>query len=57
MLLNFVRRTAVLSLRYASTATPKERWDLYVGVVIERLPVVSRNLNDIETEFMVRRIK
>jgi hypothetical protein len=43
-----------LILRHASTAAPKDRWDMCVGVLIERLPVVSRKFNEIETEMMVR---
>lgn len=54
MLSNLFRRAFALSLRNTSTASQKERWDLYVGVLVERLPVVSKKLNEIETTFMVR---
>lgn len=46
-------KTAALGWRSASSAAPKERWDLCVGVLIERLPVVSKDFNEIEKEFMV----
>lgn len=54
MFRNIIKRTLALSVRHSSTATPKERWDLHVGVLIERLPIVSKALNDIESNFMVR---
>lgn len=53
MFRNLVGRTLALGFRNASTAPRKERWDLCVGVLIERLPVVSKKLNEVELEFMV----
>lgn len=34
-----------------STAGAKEKWDLYAGVLVERLPVVSKTLNPLERQF------
>lgn len=31
----------------------KEKWDLYAGVLVERLPVISKSLNKIEQEYSV----
>lgn len=42
-----------MSIRQTSTAAPKEKWDLYVGVLVERLPIVSKKFNEIESDFMV----
>lgn len=38
---------------FASTAATekKEKWDLYAGVLVERLPIVSKEFNEIEKEF------
>lgn len=36
----------------AKVAT-KEKYDLYAGVLLERLPIVSKKLNDLENEVMV----
>ncbi|KAL5291788.1 MRPL46 family protein [Megaselia abdita] len=40
----------VLSRRLYSTATA-EKWDLYAGVLVERLPVISKTLSPVEKEF------
>lgn len=32
----------------------KEKWDLLAGVLVERLPVVSRELTPFEQEYSVR---
>lgn len=53
MFRNIIKRTLAFNIRNASTAAGKERWDLCVGVLIERLPVVTKKLNDIENEVMV----
>lgn len=37
----------------ASTAV-KEKYDIHAGVLIERLPVISKNFNELENEVMVR---
>ncbi|XP_039488904.1 39S ribosomal protein L46, mitochondrial [Drosophila santomea] len=39
-----------LSRAQSSTATA-EKWDLYAGVLVERLPVVSKSLNPLEKQF------
>ncbi|KAI8118776.1 mitochondrial, 39S ribosomal protein L46 [Lucilia cuprina] len=38
---------------FASSAASgkQEKWDLYAGVLVERLPVVSKEFNEIEKEF------
>lgn len=53
MFRKIIGRTLALSIRNASTGGQKERWDLSVGVLIERLPVITKSLNEIESEFMV----
>lgn len=40
----------VLSRRLYSTAKA-EKWDLYAGVLVERLPVISKSLSPMEKEF------
>lgn len=35
------------------SAVTKECWDLYAGVLVERLPVITKALNPIETEYQV----
>ncbi|KAH8408742.1 hypothetical protein KR215_011795 [Drosophila sulfurigaster] len=35
----------------AATGAAKEKWDLYAGVLVERLPVVSKTLNPLERRF------
>eukprot|EP00099_Drosophila_melanogaster_P020666 NP_647661.1 mitochondrial ribosomal protein L46 [Drosophila melanogaster] len=39
-----------LSRAQSSTASA-EKWDLYAGVLVERLPVVSKSLNPLEKQF------
>lgn len=36
------------------SAVTKENWDLYAGVLVERLPVITKPLSGIEVEFQVR---
>lgn len=43
----------VQPLRNVSNAVPKEKWDIFSGILIERLPIISKSLNNIETEYMV----
>lgn len=43
----------VQPLRKVSKAVPKEKWDIFSGILIERLPIISKSLNNIETEYMV----
>lgn len=54
---NLIGRTLALSVRAASTAAPKEKWDLCVGVLVERMPVISKKLNAVEEEMKVRENK
>lgn len=34
-------------------STPKEKWDLLAGVLIERLPTISRDFTKFEQEYAV----
>lgn len=34
-----------------AAAGAKDKWDLYAGILVERLPVVSKSLNDLERQF------
>ena len=43
----------VQPLRKVTNAVPKEKWDIFSGILIERLPIISMSLNNIETEYMV----
>jgi hypothetical protein len=33
----------------------KDKYDIFAGVLIERLPIVSKKFNEIENEVMVRK--
>lgn len=33
---------------------PNTKWDLYAGVLVERLPVISKSFNKIEKEYLVK---
>ena len=37
----------------ASTETPKEKWDIFAGVLVERLPVITKSLTEIEQQYQV----
>lgn len=43
-----------VKLRHASAAAPKEKWDLFAGVLVERLPIITKSLKPLEQEYMVR---
>lgn len=32
----------------------KEKWDLYAGVLVERLPIITKSLNSLEADYQVR---
>lgn len=40
---------------FSSATTPSEtaKWDLFVGVQLERLPIISKALNSLEQEYQV----
>lgn len=38
----------------AKTAT-KDKYDIFAGVLIERLPIISKKFNEIENEVLVRK--
>lgn len=48
-------QTAYQLVRWSSQAAakPKEKWDIMAGVLIERLPVISRDLTPFEKEYSV----
>lgn len=49
-------RAASQWVRYSSSQVaeqPKEKWDLLAGVLVERLPVISRDLTKFEQEYAV----
>lgn len=35
------------------TPKPKEKWDLYAGLLLERLPVITKELHPIEKQVQV----
>ncbi|XP_055843100.1 39S ribosomal protein L46, mitochondrial [Episyrphus balteatus] len=39
------------STNYSTQPQSKEKWDLYASVLVERLPIVSKSLNSLETDF------
>lgn len=39
------------STNYSTQPQSKEKWDLYASVLVERLPIVSKSLNALETDF------
>ncbi|SPP85250.1 39S ribosomal protein L46, mitochondrial [Drosophila guanche] len=51
MLRRFVQVGARQVARAQSTAAAQEKWDLYAGVLVERLPVVSKSLSPVEKQF------
>ncbi|XP_017134918.1 39S ribosomal protein L46, mitochondrial [Drosophila miranda] len=51
MLRRFVQVGARQVTRAQSTAAAQEKWDLYAGVLVERLPVVSKKLSPVEQQF------
>ncbi|KAH8275020.1 hypothetical protein KR018_010072 [Drosophila ironensis] len=51
MLRRFVQAGARELRRTQSTSASPEKWDLYAGVLVERLPVVSKALNPLEKQF------
>lgn len=38
----------------ATNEQPNHKWDLYAGVLVERLPVITKSLNKIEQEYLVK---
>lgn len=38
----------------ATMEQPNNKWDLYAGVLVERLPVISKSLNKMEQEYLVK---
>lgn len=46
----FVRQ---LSSQMKTGGNPKEKWDMYSGVLLERLPILTKPLNEVETKVQV----
>ncbi|XP_054732982.1 39S ribosomal protein L46, mitochondrial [Anastrepha obliqua] len=44
-------RGTVLPMSSSSTTESTENWDLYASVLVERLPIVSKSLTNLEREF------
>lgn len=40
----------------AMSAVRQERWDLFAGVLLERMPIVTKALDPIEKEYLVQRL-
>lgn len=38
----------------AMSAVRQEKWDLYAGVLLERMPIITKALEPIEKEYLVR---
>jgi len=43
--------------RNVTNIAKKEKWDLYAGVLVERLPIITKSLTPIETEFKVKKYR
>jgi hypothetical protein len=56
MFRNLIKNAIYISRR-SETTIAKAKWDIHVGLLVERLPIISKNLNEIESDVMVRRIK
>ncbi|CRK99797.1 CLUMA_CG013105, isoform A [Clunio marinus] len=52
MFRNLVTKAFAYNIRRASTNSSKELWDLHVGVLIERLPIISKKLTNFEADVM-----
>jgi hypothetical protein len=46
-------RNSILNKNMATVAISKDKWDLFAGVLVERLPVLSKTLEPIQKEFQV----
>lgn len=55
MFRNIIRKAFAVGVRNASAAAQKEIWDLHVGVLIERLPILTTKFNELEADVAVRR--
>lgn len=54
MLRNILRNAILVSRRSESTVA-KQKWDIHVGVLVERLPIISKKFTDLELEVKVRK--
>lgn len=48
--LSFTRQ---LCSQVKTGGSQKDKWDLYAGVLLERLPILTKPLNDVETRVQV----
>jgi hypothetical protein len=56
MLKKIFTNTLIIQSRRLSTVAKcgsKDKYDLYAGVLIERLPIISKKFNEIENEVLV----
>lgn len=49
--ISIIQSKALSTTSSVSTIEQKEKWDLYAGVLVERLPVVSKTLSPLEKQF------
>lgn len=49
----FLNNNLSILRRTVTTTTKTEKWDLFSGVLIERLPVITKSLTSMELEFQV----
>lgn len=50
---NCINQRILLQIRQQSTISDKKKWDLLVGVQIERLPILTKTLTKIERDYQV----
>lgn len=55
MLRNLLRNAITVGRRCESTVV-KPKWDIHVGVLVERLPIITKTLNSMELNVKVRKI-
>lgn len=53
---NFVKNRLVSQIRNQSTVANavNQKWDLLVGVQLERLPIITKTLTKLERDYQVR---
>lgn len=56
MLRNLLKNAITVSRRCESTVV-KPKWDIHVGVLVERLPIITKTLNSMELDVQVRKIE
>jgi hypothetical protein len=51
---NIVFRNLVQPRNVTTASQTKEKWDLFAGVLVERMPIITKELNSMEKEYLVR---